>query len=309
MRMNPVYRREMMVSARSFRLALVMLVFNGILAMVALLNMYSTLARVRVTAEIQYSSFLQLYLFVATLEFVMVIFIMPALTAGSISGERERRTLELMLTTQLTPAQIVRGKLMSSCSTMALLIISSFPVLAMVFIYGGVTVGDMALLLLCYMISVLFVGSLGICCSAIFKRSTLSTVAAYLATALITIGTYGINWLSGYVGRTATATYAGTAAVAYAGGVDAGMFAGSGRLGVLLLVNPITTFLSALPRVSGQVATFSGMESLRTREATVLLPSLPDSWVGCSMALQAGFALLCIFVAVRVLDPERKQIR
>ena len=45
---NPVYKRETMVSTRSFRLALVLLVFNGILALVALLNMYSTLARVRV---------------------------------------------------------------------------------------------------------------------------------------------------------------------------------------------------------------------------------------------------------------------
>lgn len=68
MRMNPVYKREVMVSARSFRLAMILLVFNGILALVALLNMYSTLAQVRLTAEIQYTSFLDLYLFVATLE-------------------------------------------------------------------------------------------------------------------------------------------------------------------------------------------------------------------------------------------------
>ncbi len=96
---NPVYKREIMVSTRSFRLALVLLVFNGILALVALLNMYSTLARVRITAEIQYSSFLDLYIFVAVLEFVMLSFIMPAITAGSISGERERQTLDLMLST------------------------------------------------------------------------------------------------------------------------------------------------------------------------------------------------------------------
>ena len=55
MRMNPVYKRETMVSSRSIKLALILMVFNGILAMVALLNMYSTLAQVRVTAEIQYT--------------------------------------------------------------------------------------------------------------------------------------------------------------------------------------------------------------------------------------------------------------
>ena len=90
MKTNPVYKREIMVSARSFKLALMLLVFNGILALVALLNMYSNLAQVRMTAEVQYSSFLDLYLFVAVLEFMMLIFIMPAITSGSISGERER---------------------------------------------------------------------------------------------------------------------------------------------------------------------------------------------------------------------------
>ena len=122
MKTNPVYKREIMVSARSIRLALVLLVFNGILALVALLNMYSTLAQVRLTAEVQYTSFLDLYLFVAALEFVMLICIMPAITAGSISGERERKTLELMMATKMRPWEIVVGKLMASLSTMALLV-------------------------------------------------------------------------------------------------------------------------------------------------------------------------------------------
>lgn len=75
MKQNPIYRRETMVRARSFRLALVPLMFNGILALVALLNLYSTLGQVKLTAEIQYSSFLNLYMFVAVLEFVMVVFL------------------------------------------------------------------------------------------------------------------------------------------------------------------------------------------------------------------------------------------
>lgn len=117
MKTNPVYKREIMVSARSFKPALMLLVFNGILALVALLNMYSNLAQVRMTAEVQYSSFLDLYLFVAVLEFMMLIFIMPAITSGSISGERERQTLELMLTTKMKPSEIVLGKLASALST------------------------------------------------------------------------------------------------------------------------------------------------------------------------------------------------
>ena len=172
MKTNPVYKRECMVSARSFRLALVLLVFNGILALVALLNMYSTLAQVRLTAEVQYTGFLDLYMFVASLEFLMLILIMPALTAGSISGERERQTLDLMLTTCITPADIVLGKLEAALGTMSLMVVSSLPILAMVFVYGGVAASDLILLVCCFFAAAVFMGSIGLCCSALFRRTT-----------------------------------------------------------------------------------------------------------------------------------------
>ena len=43
---NPVYSREMKVSSRSIRLPLIIVLFNGILSMVTLLNMYSAVAQV-----------------------------------------------------------------------------------------------------------------------------------------------------------------------------------------------------------------------------------------------------------------------
>ena len=39
MKMNPVYKRELKVSSRSIRMAMVLLIFNGILSAVALFNM------------------------------------------------------------------------------------------------------------------------------------------------------------------------------------------------------------------------------------------------------------------------------
>ena len=139
MKMNPVYKREMMVSSRSMRLPLIITAFNSILAVVALLNMYSNVVQVRMTADVQYGSFLDLYRFVATIEFIMLMFIMPAITAGTISGERERRTLDLMLTTGLKSRDIVAGKLGAAFITMFLVVISSFPVFALVLVYGGIT--------------------------------------------------------------------------------------------------------------------------------------------------------------------------
>lgn len=297
MKGNPVYKRELMVSARSFRLSLVLLVFNGILAMVALLNMYSTLAQVRMTAEIQYSSFMELYLFVAVLEFIMVIFIMPALTAGSISIERERRTLDLMLTTKLTPAQIVAGKMMMALNTMGLMIFSSCPILALVFVYGGVTLKDVAILFLCYTAAALFTGSIGICCSVVFGRSTLSTVVSYVLVGSVVIGTYGINWLSAYLNR------AGADAVMVSAGQSAGAVS-SGYTPYLLLINPMTTFLTAMMRLTGQTA---ADEALNLWFGDYNLGQAMAGWIGKSIGLQTALAAVFLFVSVRLMMPKKNR--
>lgn len=297
MKMNPVYKRETMVSARSFKLSLILLVFNGILALVALLNMYSTLAQVRLTAEIQYSSFLDLYVFVAVLEFVMLIFIMPALTAGSISGERERQTLELMLTTRMTPAEVVFGKLMASLSTMSLMIVSSFPILAMVFVYGGVTLNDIIVLLLCYIAAALFVGSLGVCCSAVFQKTTLSTVVSYGLMALVVIGTYGVNRFAVYMSQVHADAY--LASVGQSVGTGS-----SGGLLYLLLMNPTTTFIATMTRLAGTGGNqmdYAVSGWFGERQINVVL----NNWVECSIMIQLLLAMVFVWIAVRAVSPGK----
>ena len=119
MKQNPVYNREMRVSSRSMKLPLIIFLFNGILFLVTLLNMYSVIMQVKASASIQYSSFMELYEFVTSMEFILLMFIVPAVTASAISGERERQTLDLMLTTRMSAGQIVTGKLLSALSIFA----------------------------------------------------------------------------------------------------------------------------------------------------------------------------------------------
>ncbi len=292
MKQNPIYRREMMTSARSFRLALVLLMFNGILALVAILNLYSTLDQVRMTAEIQYANFLNLYMFVAVLEFVMVIFLMPALTAGSISGERERRTLELMLTTKMTPADIVFGKLTASLSTMVLLIVSSFPVMAMVFVYGGVTMKDMLLLMVCYAVSALFAGSIGISCSAFFRKTTVATVVSYGVLALTVLGTYLINQLVLYFSQIRSGAYlvsVGTEPVVTSGGFL-----------YLLLVNPTATFAMMMTRLAGMEYGDPAIMQLFGNHNLELISH--SAWVGASICIQLAASGSFLWLAVRSLS-------
>ena len=67
--------------------------------------MYSAVAQVKTTAVIQYSSFMNMYEFVTTIEFILLMFIVPASQRPVSAGEGEA-DLELMLTTQMTASQV-----------------------------------------------------------------------------------------------------------------------------------------------------------------------------------------------------------
>lgn len=298
MKINPVYKRETQVSSRSFRLPLILLVFNSILAVVALLSMYSVTARVRVTAEIRYSSFMELYTFVATMEFIMLLFIIPALTAGSISGERERQTLELMLTTKMTPAEIVFGKLFSSLSTVAMLIISSFPVLSLVFIYGGVTIPDVGMLLLCYVTTAFLAGCLGICFSSLFKRSTVATVVSYSVLILLVAGTYAANRFALSLSQATVDTY-----LVNVGSAAQQARANSGGLLYLMLLNPAVTFYVT---INGQVGNNQVLNNITRWFGERPANLVTENWNLFSIGLQLVVAVIFLWIAVRKVNPRKK---
>lgn len=301
MMQNPVYSREMKVGSRSFRLPFIIMLFNGILSMVTLLNMYSAVAQVESTAVIQYSSFMDMYGFVTTIEFILLMFIVPAVTAASISGERERQTLELMLTTQMTASQVVIGKLLSALSTLLLLIVSSFPAVAMVFVYGGITWGDIISMLLCYITVAFFAGSLGLCFSALFKRSTVSTVATYGVLVAVVAGTYFINKFS----LSLSSMSMNNSAAVYGFGENM-VKPSSGNVIYLLLLNPAATFYAI---ISGQMG---GSTPTAKMAGSFGMPStgfVMEHWIFLSIAIQLILALLMIWVAIKAIEPVRRRRR
>ena len=119
MKQNPVYNREMRISSRSMKLPLIIFLFNGILFLVTLLNMYSVIMQVKASASIQYSSFMELYEFVTSMEFILLMFIVPAGKLERISKNKVLRALKSFPVT-ICPALIrvvsIRSKVCRSRS-------------------------------------------------------------------------------------------------------------------------------------------------------------------------------------------------
>lgn len=131
-------------------------------------------------------------------QFGLIIMIMPAITAGLISGERERKTLDLLLCTQMTPMGIVFGKLLSGCMFMGLCVVCSLPMVTMAYLFGGVSALSILSILACYLVTIIAVGSLGVFFSSLFKRTTAAVVVSYLAMFIIGIA----STLGGYADLT-----------------------------------------------------------------------------------------------------------
>ena len=63
----------------------------------------------------------------------------PSFAAGAITGEKERKTYEMLLASPLRPGAIVLGKLIASLTHLAVLIFSSLPIVMLCLPLGGVS--------------------------------------------------------------------------------------------------------------------------------------------------------------------------
>ena len=104
----------------------------------------------------------------------------PTFAAGSITGEKERKTYELLLASPLRPSTILVGKLMSSLSYLVILIVSSLPLMILCYLLGGLLLSEITR---SYLVLILAAGTFGlvsVACSSYFRRTSSALVVSYL---------------------------------------------------------------------------------------------------------------------------------
>ena len=113
-------------------------------------------------------------------QFFLVALMAPTFAAGSITGEKERKTYELLLASPLRPSTILVGKLLSSLSYLVILIISSLPLMILCYLLGGLLLSEITR---SYLVLILAAGTFGlvsVACSSYFRRTSSALVVSYL---------------------------------------------------------------------------------------------------------------------------------
>jgi ABC-type transport system involved in multi-copper enzyme maturation permease subunit len=77
------------------------------------------------------------YMFMAV-QFAAVVLLTPGYVAGAIAEEKDRKTLEFILTTDLSNREIVLGKVLARVANLVLLLLTGLPILAAMQFLGGV---------------------------------------------------------------------------------------------------------------------------------------------------------------------------
>ncbi|MCY4063080.1 MAG: hypothetical protein OXG53_11980 [Chloroflexi bacterium] len=130
----------------------------------------------------------ELFIGVLFIELMLIIFIVPALTAGAITTERERKTYDLLQTTLITKATFVVGKMQSALGYIVLLLLSAIPLQSIAFLFGGVSEAELILALLVLLVSAIALGAFGMFISSITERTLAATIRSYTVAIAITVG-------------------------------------------------------------------------------------------------------------------------
>ena len=190
---NPIVAKEYRSRMRTWRSPLAMMVYILLIAglgFVIFSSMSTSINSFGQTANYGQNLFVTLVIF----QMILLTFITPALTAGAISGERERQTIDLLFVTRIPPFSIIWGKLLASMSFVVLLLLLSVPIFSLVFLFGGIEVDQVLYTFLVTIVTALTLGIIGIAFSTWLRRSLAATVAAYVAAFVLLFGSvaYGL---------------------------------------------------------------------------------------------------------------------
>lgn len=251
---NPVLRRELIERVKGVRGAVFVSVWLALLTGILLLAYFGSVQQIEDQQAFNVGGLdvgslgrigRQVFEWVLFGMLLLVLFLVPGLTAGTITGERERQTLVPLQMTLMKPYEIVLGKLASALAFLVLLVIAAMPLLAASLLVGGIGLFDVIRGVGTLIFTGLILGAVCVMVSSLFRSTTAATVLSYAASMIFAIGSFVLilAWLI----------------------IDAALLDGSGNdyPAALYTMNPFAGIADALPRAGGSdtVSPFGGLRS------------------------------------------------
>ena len=301
MKINPILKKELTIGSRSIKMPVAIFFYDLILALCS----FVILLIVRIEAldgrNLDLKALGYVYPILMCVQAVILYVVIPVITASSVSGERERQTLDIMLTTPVKPIQIIAGKLATAITQVFLFVFSSLPMISLAFLFGGIGWVNLIYMLGVMLVISIFAGSIGIFCSSVFKKTLPSIIVTLVIELAFVFGTLILYRVANIFYMYHMDSH----------GIEKQTL--SLVFPVLLVANPAALVTDYLFRVFGPGGIFYSIESeisYTDYDISVLenvLIQAWNNWMIPSILALLGVSMFLIKIAANKIDPLRKK--
>lgn len=209
---GPIFMKELIISSRRRRNYLIRFLYPAVLAFF-IGSFFASVPKYggQYTSVIQASQMARIGISAITsiiwFQFIIVQVLAIAMLSTAISDEIYQRTLGVLMTTPITSLQIVFGKLLSKLFQLLLIVAISFPVLAIIRVFGGVPWNFVFSCICITLTTAVFAGSLSMFFSIYSQQSHLVISKVF--------GTYFIIYAAPVIANLLLTRFGKTAIVPY----------------------------------------------------------------------------------------------
>ncbi|MDU3722924.1 MAG: ABC transporter permease subunit, partial [Clostridium celatum] len=274
------------LAVRSIKFTLMIFAYIAILSVAAVIYYNSLNSEVFVNG-LNLQSSVMFYVVMAIGQAVLLMFIVPSLTSTAICSEREKQTLDILLSSKLTPLQIIVGKVFASSLRVIVLIICTMPLYAICSLIGGVKLSNIIELIIFFIVNTIFVGSIGVFVSTYVKTSKVATALSYGLVLFIYVGIIVIAWAIFIISMMKLSS-SGT------------MISDMPKVSPIVYLSPVAGFASLLINQVGLGAEFNYM---------LIELGMNQNTEYISIVVQLVLSAIFIYLAAIKLNPLNKNFR
>lgn len=305
MQLNPIIKRDVRVQSRSMKICWGVFAYELILALVFFIAMMIIKEESQYSTGNIYSTLTLLYPVLAVTQLIILALIVPVRTASAISGEKERQTFDIMMTTSMTPFSIIMGKVLTAIVQSMFFVVASMPIMALSFVVGGMSWGYLFWFIAVAVLMSFFAASIGILCSSLCKRTVSAVIMAYgfyliffVVTALPLLLAEYVSYSSFYYNMTYK-----TGSIVYSYEENFYLF---------LLLNPImylTEFFVRIMTGYSLVNDIPNTTGITQTRGPINLVATGNRWLIVSTILFLAVSFLFLWLAAKRINPIKRKAK
>lgn len=277
-------RKEIVEEIRSIKAMLIVFLLNIVLLLCVATMFYSVMNATANGYTSNYKAVLYMYNNLIFIEFIVILIVIPLIAGAAYAKEFEKGTLELLLLTNIRTEDILTAKITRIVSFNMFLVMTTLPILSVVFSVGGVGIFDLLKYVIVVFTTTLFFGSIGVYLSVKFADSIKAVIATYIIELAGTIGIQAIlNLIYMIADRLKNMDfYSRTADAAY----NKVQF---NNMGTFLIANPVYDVFKLQSDIVGSASSYDiTMNNLGVN------PIIDKIWLFVSIIIYVGVSIFII---------------